>query len=184
MTSSPTPSSDAPIHSESHHTIDTDYDPYGGIDLREAFARLCRGLAPTLGFAALGLAMAAGIYLVASPFASATTSMRVTFAFSGYGRGEYPDHSKFQPDDVRAPDIIVEALKQQGLETTDDFQGKVRAALTIEGIIPPNVTKERDRLRAAGQAPAPYRSEEHTSELQSLRHLVCRLLLEKKTQTT
>src|ERR1035438_10094180 len=28
---------------------------------------------------------------------------------------------------------------------------------------------------------APSRSEEHTSELQSLRHLVCRLLLEKKT---
>src|SRR5436853_1974544 len=27
---------------------------------------------------------------------------------------------------------------------------------------------------------APLRSEEHTSELQSLRHLVCRLLLEKK----
>src|SRR5262245_64914498 len=35
-----------------------------------------------------------------------------------------------------------------------------------------------DRLaaRQGGQA----RSEEHTSELQSLRHLVCRLLLEKK----
>src|SRR5215831_12148746 len=28
--------------------------------------------------------------------------------------------------------------------------------------------------------PGPLRSEEHTSELQSLRHLVCRLLLEKK----
>src|SRR5438045_7587296 len=28
------------------------------------------------------------------------------------------------------------------------------------------------------------RSEEHTSELQSLRHLVCRLLLEKKKQIT
>src|SRR5262245_63311152 len=28
---------------------------------------------------------------------------------------------------------------------------------------------------------AEFRSEEHTSELQSLRHLVCRLLLEKKT---
>src|SRR5438045_7177856 len=28
------------------------------------------------------------------------------------------------------------------------------------------------------------RSEEHTSELQSLRHLVCRLLLEKKKRTT
>src|SRR5258705_6684988 len=29
-----------------------------------------------------------------------------------------------------------------------------------------------------------HRSEEHTSELQSLRHLVCRLLLEKKKQKT
>src|SRR5437899_1139413 len=29
-----------------------------------------------------------------------------------------------------------------------------------------------------------YRSEEHTSELQSLRHLVCRLLLEKKNKQT
>src|SRR5262245_63578388 len=33
---------------------------------------------------------------------------------------------------------------------------------------------------AAGAAGAAARSEEHTSELQSLRHLVCRLLLEKK----
>src|ERR1035438_10660200 len=31
--------------------------------------------------------------------------------------------------------------------------------------------------------PALRRSEEHTSELQSLRHLVCRLLLEKKKKT-
>src|SRR5437899_4964712 len=35
---------------------------------------------------------------------------------------------------------------------------------------------------ALGEA-AP-RSEEHTSELQSLRHLVCRLLLEKKNKTS
>src|SRR5947199_6007984 len=32
----------------------------------------------------------------------------------------------------------------------------------------------------ASKACRPARSEEHTSELQSLRHLVCRLLLEKK----
>src|SRR5205814_9229056 len=31
-----------------------------------------------------------------------------------------------------------------------------------------------------GASPLRVRSEEHTSELQSLRHLVCRLLLEKK----
>src|SRR5262245_63444420 len=33
-------------------------------------------------------------------------------------------------------------------------------------------------------ATATWRSEEHTSELQSLRHLVCRLLLEKKKKST
>src|SRR5438045_8053117 len=34
--------------------------------------------------------------------------------------------------------------------------------------------------RLANASGVPTRSEEHTSELQSLRHLVCRLLLEKK----
>src|SRR5262245_65178807 len=37
---------------------------------------------------------------------------------------------------------------------------------------------QTDRL--TGRAECDGRSEEHTSELQSLRHLVCRLLLEKK----
>src|SRR5262245_64561312 len=36
------------------------------------------------------------------------------------------------------------------------------------------------RLPGCLPSPAAPRSEEHTSELQSLRHLVCRLLLEKK----
>src|SRR2546429_3922454 len=42
---------------------------------------------------------------------------------------------------------------------------------------------ERDRLHdhfRACQPAGPFRSEEHTSELQSRLHLVCRLLLEKK----
>src|SRR2546422_5552846 len=38
------------------------------------------------------------------------------------------------------------------------------------------------RLRSAADD-APLRSEEHTSELQSRLHLVCRLLLEKKKKT-
>src|SRR5437899_3884306 len=37
-------------------------------------------------------------------------------------------------------------------------------------------------LRKARMVNSPGRSEEHTSELQSLRHLVCRLLLEKKNE--
>src|SRR5437899_5638890 len=39
---------------------------------------------------------------------------------------------------------------------------------------------ERARDHHLERQPGPERSEEHTSELQSLRHLVCRLLLEKK----
>src|SRR5437899_4471338 len=38
--------------------------------------------------------------------------------------------------------------------------------------------------RLAAKRAARRRSEEHTSELQSLRHLVCRLLLEKKKKHT
>src|SRR2546422_5426131 len=39
-------------------------------------------------------------------------------------------------------------------------------------------------VSAAGRSPSAERSEEHTSELQSRLHLVCRLLLEKKKTTT
>src|SRR5947199_6398704 len=44
---------------------------------------------------------------------------------------------------------------------------------------PPRATGRRARHRGGGRW---ERSEEHTSELQSLRHLVCRLLLEKKNK--
>ena len=163
MTHDPNTPSPSATDGNSHQPIAANVDANDGIsiDLRDVVSRLCRGLAATLGFAGLGVAIAALIYLAVSPFASTTTSMRVTFAFDGFARGEYPDHSKFQPDDIRAPDVIAEALKRQGLKETDDLQVKVRAALTVEGLIPPNVIKERDRLRAAGQTPAPYIPEEY-----------------------
>src|SRR2546429_5905086 len=53
----------------------------------------------------------------------------------------------------------------------------------------PRRDRRRSAARAAGRAsahrfaPAERRSEEHTSELQSRLHLVCRLLLEKKKNT-
>src|SRR2546422_8162564 len=42
------------------------------------------------------------------------------------------------------------------------------------------ITRRFVTERSAGKMPAAPRSEEHTSELQSRLHLVCRLLLEKK----
>src|SRR5687768_18121313 len=44
----------------------------------------------------------------------------------------------------------------------------------------PALAPARARVQALGRAGRRLRSEEHTSELQSRLHLVCRLLLEKK----
>src|SRR5437899_4950955 len=44
----------------------------------------------------------------------------------------------------------------------------------------PDNHRLRFRVPGSARLPTGLRSEEHTSELQSLRHLVCRLLLEKK----
>jgi len=158
MSTSPSP---GPGPQSSRRSFDTDPEPYEGIDLREIFVRLCRGLPGILGFAALGLAIAGVVYLVTSPSTSATTSMRVAFAFDGAAQGQYPDHSKFEPGDLRSPDVILDALKRLGLATNEEFLSKIRAAVTVEGIIPADVVKQRDRLRAAGQTVPPYVPDEY-----------------------
>src|SRR5437899_12382154 len=55
-------------------------------------------------------------------------------------------------------------------------QRRARAEKLIESV---GLTKRRSH-RPSELSGGEMRSEEHTSELQSLRHLVCRLLLEKK----
>src|SRR6476659_9918427 len=65
--------------------------------------------------------------------------------------------------------------------TTEIYTLSLHDALPISGAHVPLVEGPADRvvlLAEAGQVS--MRSEEHTSELQSLRHLVCRLLLAKK----
>lgn len=155
----PTPDPQNSVHSQPPFADDAT------IDLRELWGRLLRGWPKILGLALLGLAVGATAYFAAGPFLSVSTATRVVFSFSGYERGEYPDRSKFQADDLRAPEIISEALKRQGLDASEGFQSQVRAALSIEGIIPANIVKERDRQRAAGQTPAPYRPDEYTVSL-------------------
>src|SRR5947199_8121564 len=66
----------------------------------------------------------------------------------------------------------------------------VRARVEITSPNPSTVSKNGiDNTSSRRKLPwigtwntAAFRSEEHTSELQSLRHLVCRLLLEKKNR--
>src|SRR5438309_3819457 len=66
--------------------------------------------------------------------------------------------------------LIGRALTLPCATTLEVFEEKSPWALAIA------------QSRAANDNPA--RSEEHTSELQSQFHLVCRLLLEKKNKTT
>src|SRR2546429_3430453 len=68
--------------------------------------------------------------------------------------------------------------------TTEIYTLSLHDALPISVRDSSTFLRERARLasrRSAAAPPKPYsRSEEHTSELQSRLHLVCRLLLEKK----
>src|SRR5471030_28839 len=61
--------------------------------------------------------------------------------------------------------------------TTEIYTLSLHDALPICSSPRGHWASRANRTRAARPGP---RSEEHTSELQSLRHLVCRLLLEKK----
>src|SRR2546429_1697440 len=62
------------------------------------------------------------------------------------------------------------------------FHSAMRLVQTIRSVRRPSEQEREERTqgRIGHQREAPQRSEEHTSELQSRLHLVCRLLLEKK----
>src|SRR5215212_12153797 len=64
--------------------------------------------------------------------------------------------------------------------TTEIYTLSLHDALPISGDAAPVRTPRVGRRRGGAGRRRRRRSEEHTSELQSLRHLVCRLLLEKK----
>jgi len=159
MPSPPSPSADDKSPRLSQQD---DLEYYEGVELGEIWRRIARGFVPTLGLLVLGSAIAMAVYLAASPVLPISTSTRVVFTFDGYNRGEYPDHSKFTPDDLRAPDIVFDAIDRLGLNAAKDFQARIQAGLTIEGIIPPDVLKERDHLRIVGQSQAPYIPDEYS----------------------
>jgi hypothetical protein len=68
----------------------------------------------------------------------------------GLERNLYPDGSKFQPDDIRSPNFIKSALHELNVNLNPADQSLLRAAVTIEAVVPPEVVKDRDRLRALG----------------------------------
>src|SRR5205814_9118499 len=68
------------------------------------------------------------------------------------------------------PAQAVQAVREYRMENENRIVRELSEFLAI-----PNIASDTSNIQK-------NRSEEHTSELQSLRHLVCRLLLEKKNQ--
>src|SRR5262245_64281193 len=62
------------------------------------------------------------------------------------------------------------------------FRSREAGVVAVAGVVSEAAGEVvvQQEFRAERDADRQVRSEEHTSELQSLRHLVCRLLLEKK----
>src|SRR5205809_4709172 len=96
------------------------------------------------------------------------------FFFSSYGH--HRDLHSFPTR--RSSDLLgrlakrVTATEEEKIKTASGGYSVHDLARQLVGVLNPDVQLEA--------AKAAHRSEEHTSELQSRLHLVCRLLLEKK----
>src|SRR5690554_7218892 len=82
---------------------------------------------------------------------------------------------------VSGTKLVIEACKNGVVGTFPSLNG--RTSEDFEKMLIEITSELKKYEEESGIKPAPFgRSEEHTSELQSRPHLVCRLLLEKKKQ--
>ncbi|HYC71323.1 MAG TPA: hypothetical protein VEB66_08965 [Opitutaceae bacterium] len=148
------------------HASPPSLDEGDSIDFRELLQRARRGLPRIAGLALVGLAVGLGCGLVISYKRTAVSALRVTFGFPGFELGTYPNGSRFQPDDVRAPDVVNAAIQRLGVQGLGaDESSRIRGAIGISGFISPGIIKERDRLRASGQNLPPYFPDEYEISL-------------------
>src|SRR3712207_7146009 len=89
----------------------------------------------------------------------------------------FPYATLFQSE-LSITEPLAEALEREGF-ATQVARTAGEALEVTEGALPDLVLLDVMLPDGSG-----YRSEEHTSELQSRQYLVCRLLLEKKTNAT
>jgi hypothetical protein len=136
-------------------------DDFESLNLRELWNRVARGAAQIIGFGLLGVVGACLFYFASSLTTTVTTSAHVVFSFPGFERGQYPDGSRFHPDDLRSSGVVSEALSRGGFDHSSDFQSKIQSGLSMEALIPPEINKIRDRLRAEGQVLAPIVADEY-----------------------
>src|ERR1035441_427593 len=101
----------------------------------------------------------------------------------------YPEHGKTTADLLRRGDLAMYDAKRSGASHAvfdAAHEQQMAHSLALLADLRECVAREelvvhyQPQIDLATRKTTGVRSEEHTSELQSLRHLVCRLLLEKK----
>src|ERR1039458_1771156 len=108
-----------------------------------------------------------GVTMTRSSFRSAPVAPPINTLLAGFGRlASHPSGSQLHCFEYL--DVAGAATNVSGESLLDLFAGRLRSLLQQHFC---RQEKSRGAISALG------RSEEHTSELQSLRHLVCRLLL-------
>jgi hypothetical protein len=132
------------------------------IDLRALFEKLRRGLPQILGLSLLGIAIGAFVYLLWSRDLPVSSSVRIAFSFPSAGKGTYPDGSKFAASDILAPDVVLAAQKSVQWSNSVFSSSQLRTALSVEPIIPQDVTRVHDKLIAAGQVAPVYVPDEYS----------------------
>lgn len=126
------------------------------LDFREIFGRLRRGRVQILALVLIGAAIAPVVYLSTSPFSTETSSIRIVFSFPGFEAGEYPDHSKFQMDDLRSGRYLAGALARQHLNLSAKDTDDISNGLLVAPVIPPEISAEHERLRNSNVGIMPY----------------------------
>src|SRR5258705_4184582 len=99
-----------------------------------------------------------------------------TLAFDGPGQGEAEYDFALCPEYEKPVKAVFDYLATR--TDVDNARAGIWG-VSLGGYYAPRAAAFEKRIKACVALSGP-RSEEHTSELQSLRHLVCRLLLEKK----
>src|SRR5690554_7285628 len=102
-------------------------------------------------------------------------ALPISFFFSDY----VPHRDLHSFPTRRSSDLVMSQWKRKrGNVRSSTRSARIRRRNPVADSSPARTSRERET-----PSTAETRSEEHTSELQSRPHLVCRLLLEKKKQT-
>jgi len=94
-----------------------------------------------------------------------TTSARLVLSFPGFERGEYPDHSLFQPGDLIAGAVVDDALARFNSGRMSPPKRMIERGLYVEGVVPQATVATRDRMRATGQLRGAFVPDEYVVRL-------------------